>query len=383
VRVALQAILVSPHFLFRIERDTAPGVYRISDFEMASRLSYFLWSSLPDEELVHAAAQGILHRPEALEAQVRRMLADAKSRRLVENFAGQWLELRNLESIKPDPERFPDFDVALRAGMRRETEMFFENILRQDRSILEFIDAPYSFLNERLARHYGIPGVEGPEFRMVKLDGRQRSGILTHASVLTVTSYPTRTSPVLRGKWLLENILNAPPPPPPPDAGALDESQVNLAGTVREQFEKHRSQPVCAACHVRMDPLGFGFENYDAIGRWRTHEGKFPVDASGTLPGGHAFSGASELKAILKNEKEAFGRCLTEKMLTYALGRGLERYDRPAVDEICRRLAQNHYRFSSLILGIVQSLPFQMRRGDLPAGSTVAARPSGPPGGEP
>lgn len=379
IRVALQAILVSPHFLFRIERDppsTEPGSVRaVSPFEMASRLSYFLWSSMPDEELLQAAADGSFTDARKLDAQVLRMLRDPRSRRLVVNFAGQWLELRNLDSVRPDPERFPGFDDRLRAAMRQETILFFDSIVREDRSILDFIDGPYTFLNERLARFYGIPGIEGDEFRRVALTGGERSGVLTQASVLTVTSYPNRTSPVLRGKFLLENILNAPPPPPPPDAGSLDESQVNVAGTVREQFEKHRSQATCAACHARMDPLGFAFENYDAIGKWRTHEGRFPVDPSGVLPDGHAFRGAAELKSILKTQKDAFARCLTEKMLTYALGRGLERYDRPAVDQICRRMAEEEYRFSSLVLGIVHSLPFEMRRVDpgRPTPDSVAA----------
>jgi hypothetical protein len=292
----------------------------------------------------------------------------------VENFAGQWLELRNLDVVKPDAERFPGFDEELRQAMRRETLLFFESVVREDRSILDFIDGPYTFLNERLARHYGIPGVEGKEFRRVALTGERRSGVLTQASILTVTSYPNRTSPVLRGKWLLENILGAPPPPPPPDAGILDESQVNVAGTVREQFEKHRSQASCAACHAHMDPLGFAFENYDAIGRWRTQEGRFPVDASGALPDGQSFQSARGLKAILKTRRDEFSRCLAEKMLTYALGRGLERYDHPAVDEICRKMGENDYRFSSLILGIVHSMPFQMRRGEQVQAATRTAR---------
>jgi mono/diheme cytochrome c family protein len=370
MRLALEAILVSPHFLFRIETDSKPNALRphpLSDYELASRLSYFLWSSMPDEELFRAAAANRLHRPEALEAQVKRMLQDEKSSRLVRNFAGQWLELRNLDSVKPDPQRFPNFDEELRGAMRRETELFFDSIVHEDRSILDFIDAKYTFLNERLAKHYGIPGVTGPEFRRVELDGTERSGILTQASILTVTSYPNRTSPVLRGKFLLENILNSPPPPPPPDAGVLDESKVNLNGTVREQFEQHRAHPQCAGCHVRMDPLGFGFENYDAVGSWRTNEGKFPVDASGALPDGRKFSGAADLKAILRTAQDDFAQCITEKMLTYALGRGMERYDRPAIREITRKMAENDYRFSSMILGIVESTPFRMRRGELPA----------------
>ena len=368
MRIAVAAILTSPNFLFRIEHDPKPAdpsaVHPVDDFELASRLSFFLWSSLPDEELLRAAEKRTLGSEDVLAAEVRRMLADPKSGRLAENFAGQWLELRNLDSVRPDPDRFPEFDDDLRDAMKRETCLFFESIMREDRSILDFVDARYTFLNARLAKHYGIPGVEGDEFRRVELDGTERSGVLTQASILTVTSYPNRTSPVLRGKFLLENVLNTPPPPPPPDAGVLDESQINVNGTVREQFEKHRSQPACAACHVRMDPLGFAFENYDAVGRWRTHEGRFSVDASGALPGGKPFTGAAGLKSLLKEEKDAFARCLAEKMLTYALGRGLERYDRPAVDRICRTIASSNYRFSGLVLGIVNSAPFRMGRGD-------------------
>jgi mono/diheme cytochrome c family protein len=367
MRVALEAILVSPHFLFRIEGDPhpdSPNPHTISDFELASRLSYFLWSSMPDEDLFRAAAGHRLHRPEVLKAEVRRMLLDPKSARMVKNFAGQWLALRNLDSVRPDPRRFPDFDEELRAAMRRETELFFDSIVREDRSILDFIDARYTFVNERLAKHYGIAGVAGREFRRVDLDGAQRSGILTQASILTVTSYPNRTSPVLRGKFLLENILNAPPPPPPPDAGVLDESKVNLNGTVREQFEQHRNHPQCAGCHVRMDPLGFGFENYDAIGAWRTREGNFAVDASGALPDGRKFRGAADLKAILRAARDDFAQCLAEKMLTYALGRGLEPYDRAAVREISRKIGAKDYRFSSMILAIAETAPFQMRRAE-------------------
>ena len=376
IRVALEAVLVSPHFLFRIERDPNPTAqisHPVSDFELASRLSYFLWSSMPDEDLFRAASEHRLRKPDMLRAQVHRMLTDSKSSRLVENFAGQWLELRNLDSIKPDPKRFPDFDDDLREAMRRETELFFDAIVRGDRSILDFIDGKYTFLNQRLARHYGIEGVTGPEFRRVELDGSQRSGVLTQASILTVTSYPNRTSPVLRGKFLLENILNSPPPPPPPDAGILDESKVNLSGTVREQFEQHRASPQCAGCHVRMDPLGFGLENYNAVGAWRTSEGQFPVDASGKLPDGRTFQGAADLKTILRGEKDSFAQCLAEKMLTYALGRGLEAYDRPAVREIARKMAANDYNFSSMMLAIAESAPFQMRRGEAPAAAKVSS----------
>lgn len=292
------------------------------------------------------------------------MLQDPKSAALVENFGGQWLELRNLASVKPDPDKFPEFTPDLRDAMRQETTLFFNAVIREDRSILDFIDGHFTFVNAPLAKLYGIPGIEGKEFQRVNLTGNERGGVLTQASVLTVSSYPNRTSPVIRGKWVLENLLNAPPPPPPPNVPSLDESGIGINGTVRQQFEAHRADPVCASCHMRMDPIGFGLENYDAIGRWRTHEGKFPIDSSGIMPGGKPFAGPVELKAILKSNPGAFTRALTEKLLTYALGRGLERYDRPAVDLICKHVAENKYRFSSLIMGIVQSMPFEMRRGE-------------------
>jgi len=369
-------MLVSPHFLFRIERGLpatkteagpatgADAARPISEHELASRLSYFIWSSMPDDALLRCADQGILRQPEVLAAQVQRMLKDSKSRALVENFGGQWLELRKLESAKPDKGRFPSFDDYLLMSMRRETELFFENIVRQDLSILDFVDGNYTFLNERLAQLYKIPGISGPEFRKVDLTGVERSGVLTQASVLTVSSYATRTSPVLRGKWILENFLNAPPPPPPPDVPNLDETQIGQSASLREQLEQHRQNPTCASCHARMDPLGFGLENFDAIGAWRTQDGKFPIDASGTLPDGRSFKGPQELKAILRADRAAFAEGLTEKLLIYALGRGLERYDRPTVKKITNRLAAENYRFSSLVLEIVKSLPFQMRRGD-------------------
>jgi hypothetical protein len=379
--ISLQALLVSPDFLFRIERDrpapkavgaasakaananSADGAQKISDHELASRLSYFIWSSMPDDALMRLADRGLLRQPAVLSAQVRRMLQDPKSRALVENFGGQWLELRKLESVKPDRQRFPDFDEYLRQSMRRETEMFIETIVREDRSILDFIDGKYSFLNERMAQFYKVPGVKGPEFRKVLLTGNtQRSGILTQASILTVSSYTTRTSPVLRGKWILENILNAPPPPPPPGVPNLDEAKIGSSATLRQQLEEHRNNPTCASCHARMDPLGFGLENFDAIGAWRTQDGKFPVDTSGKLPDGRSFQGPGELKSILRTDREAFAECLTEKLLTYGLGRGLERYDKPVVKKIARNVAVNNYRFTSLVLEIVRSMPFQMRR---------------------
>lgn len=369
--LAIQAMLVSPHFLFRIERGLpASGAVangdarRLTDHELAARLSYFLWSSMPDDELLRAADQGELRQPAVLAAQVRRMLKDEKSHALVENFGGQWLELRKLESVKPDRGRFPEFDDYLRMSMRRETELFFENLVREDLSVLDFVDGNYSFVNERLARFYKIPNVTGPEFRKVDLTGSQRGGVLTQASVLTVSSYATRTSPVLRGKWILENLLNTPPPPPPPDVPNLDEAKIGQSASMRVQLEEHRKNPTCASCHSRMDPLGFGLENFDAVGAWRTEDGKFAIDASGTLPDGRSFKGPQELRAILKADRDAFAAGLTEKLLTYALGRGLERYDRAAVKQITERLAAEDYRFSALVLEIVKSLPFQMRRRD-------------------
>lgn len=365
IQAALAAILVSPRFLFRIERDPVPGqVRRLDVYELASRLSYFLWSSMPDEELFELAEAGRLHEPEVLEAQVRRMIRDEKARALTENFAGQWLQLRNLDKAQPDPERFPEFDEALRRAMRRETELFFEEVLRRDRSILDFIDGRYTYLNERLARHYGIAGVSGEEFRRVELDGVQRSGVLTQASVLTVSSYPTRTSPVLRGLWVLENVLGAPPPPPPANVPPLDDSQAGSSGTLRQQLERHRADPGCAVCHDRIDPLGFGLENYGPTGAWRTHEGNFPIDSAGRLPGDRAFNTPAELKQILRAEANAFAECLAEKLLTYALGRGLERRDKPALRAISRAVAAADYRFSALILEIVKSPLFQMRRAE-------------------
>jgi hypothetical protein len=297
--------------------------------------------------------------------QVRRMLRDAKSRALIDNFAEQWLQIRNLKNLTPDRERFPQFDEALRTDMQTETEMFFTHVLREDRSVLEFLDADYTFVNERLARHYDMTGVEGNHFRQVHLADKRRGGVLTQASVLTVTSNPTRTSPVKRGKWILEQILGAPPPAPPPGAGELrDDQQVALQGTLRQRMEQHRADPNCASCHSRMDPLGFALENYDAIGAWRDKDGKFKVDATGSLPNGQAFDGVAGLKELLKSRREAFVRCLAEKMLTYALGRGVEPYDQPALDQIYRAMARDDYRMSTLILEIVRSEPFQMRRGD-------------------
>ena len=370
--VGIQALLVSPDFLFRFERDrpVRGPIQWLTPHELAARLSYFLWSSMPDEELRRVADAGTLGRPEVLTAQVRRMLRDPKVSALAEQFGGQWLQFRALESITRDRERFPDFEDYLKDSMRRETELFLAHVIREDRSILDFIDGKYTFVNERLARHYGIAGVSGPEFRRVDLVGTPRGGVLTHGSVLTVSSYATRTSPVLRGKWILENLLDAPPPEPPPDVPNLDETAIGTSASMREQLQAHRKNPTCASCHRRMDPLGFGLENFDAVGAWRTMDGKFPVDASGALPDGREFTGPGELLAILREDRDAFARCLTTKLLTYGLGRGVERHDRRALKQITSRLPADDYRFSGLVLEIVKSLPFMSRR---PAGAALSA----------
>ena len=368
MRLGVEAILVSPQFLYRLEHDPnlrdPAAVHAIGDYELASRLSYFLWSSMPDAQLLQLASESRLAQPDVLHAQVRRMLRDKKAAALIDNFAGQWLELRNLDSIHPDPVQFPDFDNQLRQAMYTETRMFVASVVQEDHSILDFIDGKYSFMNERLAKFYGIPGVEGSQFRRVELDGTQRSGVLTQASVLAITSYPTRTSPVLRGKWIMENVLNTPPQPPPPGVGSLDEKSGPLSGTMRQQMEKHRANPACAGCHTRMDPLGFALENYDAIGHWRTQDAAQPIDASGVLPSGKAFTDSAELKSILAANRSAFAECITEKLMIYALGRGLERYDKAAIRKIGAGLAANDYRFSSLIEGIIDSAPFQLGRAD-------------------
>jgi hypothetical protein len=368
IQLAIQAVLVSPQFLFRIEHDPDPRdparVHRISDFELASRLSYFLWSSMPDDQLFELAQAAKLHAPEVLDAQMKRMLNDPRSGALADNFAGQWLEIRNLDSVKPDPQKFPEWGPELRDAMRTETRLFFEYVLRENRPITEFLDARYTFLNERLAKHYGIDGVTGPDFRRVDLTTGERGGVLGQASVLTVSSYPTRTSPVIRGKYILENIVGDPPPPPPADVPALDESAVGNTGSMRQQLEKHRASPACASCHNRMDPLGFGLENYNAIGKWRAADGKFPIDATGTLPNGKSFATPAEMRTVLLAQLPAFSQCLTEKMMTYALGRGMQRYDRRSLDEIGRKLAGSNYQFQTLVYEIVRSLPFQSRRGE-------------------
>lgn len=361
-RVALQAMLTSPQFLFRIEHDSQPGPHAINEFELASRLSYFLWASMPDGQLMQLAAQSKLRT--SLEPQVKRMLADPKSESLISNFFAQWLQLRNLDRTRPDPKFFPTVDDELLDAMRHETSLFLNDIIRQDRSLLDLIDAPFTYLNGPLARHYGISGITGEEFRRVDLDGSQRSGLLTQGSILTVSSYPARTSPVMRGKWVLENLLGTPPPAPPADVPQLEENSIGKSLSLRQQMEQHRANPACAVCHTKMDAIGFGMESYDAAGAWRTHEGKFPIDTKGAMPDGKSFAGSQDLKQILKEQSPAIARNIVEKTLTYALGRGLERTDRLTVEKISERLAQSNYRFSALLLEIARSAPFQMRNGE-------------------
>ena len=363
---ALAAILVSPQFLFRIERDppqAEPGqAYRISDLELASRLSSFLWSSIPDDALRLAAVRGELRTAEGVERQVQRMLADPRSQSLVNNFAAQWLHLRNLDAIRPNMRLFPDFDENLRQAFRKETELLLESVIREDRSVLDLLTADYTFVNERLAKHYGIPNVYGTRFRRIDLDNDSvRGGLLRHGSVLTVTSYATRTSPVIRGKWVLENVLGMPPPPPPADVPELSEKTISGELSIRERLAEHRANPACASCHNPMDPLGFALENYDAVGRWRTLDGGLPIDPSGELMDGTRVAGVADLERALLARPELFAATLTEKLLTFALGRGVEYYDAPAVRAVVKAASESDYRFSSIILGIVASSPFQMR----------------------
>jgi mono/diheme cytochrome c family protein len=368
VQLAIQAMLVSPNFLFRIERDPDPRnpalVHEVSPFELASRVSYFLWSSMPDDELLGLAGSGRLRDPKVLEAQVDRMLADPRASAFAANFAGQWLETRNLDVVTPDPDAFKEWNPELREAMKLESTMFFEHVLRENRSISDFLNADYTFLNERLASHYGIAGVTGPAFRRVALTTDRRGGVLSQAGVLTVSSYPTRTSAVIRGRYVLQNILGMPPAPPPPDVPLLSESAGDGTRSMREQLEVHRTNPTCAACHRNMDALGFGLENYDAIGRWRDLDGKFPVDATGTLPDGRRFTTAGEMRALLVSHLPQFSRTLTSKMMTYALRRGLEPYDRRTVESVSRAVAADGYRMRTMVHQIVRSLPFQSRRGE-------------------
>ena len=367
VERALRALLVSPDFLFRVVSDppgAEPGTpYRLSGLELASRISFFLWSSLPDDELLEVAEAGGLEDPAILEAQVRRMLADPRSEALARNFAGQWLRLRNISGALPSDVLFPDFGESLRQDFVRETELFFDSILREGRSVIDLLTADHTFLNERLARHYGIPGIYGSDFRRVSLADGNRRGLLGQGSILTVTSYPDRTSPVGRGKWVLENVLGTPPPPPPPNVPELEPAEdTGRVLAMRERMEQHRENPVCASCHRVMDPLGLALENFDAIGRWRGHmPGGSAIDASGTMPDGTGFDGPAELRGLLVRDREQFATVVTEKLLIYALGRGIEYYDAPAVRQIVRGSAADDYGLASIVVGVVRSTPFRMR----------------------
>ena len=367
IQYALERLLTSPDFLFRVERAPvdlpSETAYAVSDSELASRLSFFLWGSIPDDELLAVAESTTLSAPDVLDRQVLRMLADPKATSLVQDFAGQWLYLRNIDSVHPTPNEFPEFDHSLREAFKMETELFLEHQLREDRSVIDLLSADYTFLNERLARHYDIPGVYGSRFRQVQLEGSHRAGLLGHGSLMTVTSYPNRTSPVLRGKYILENFLGAPPPEPPPNVPTLEEeSEDGRALSMREAMERHRVNPTCASCHATMDPIGFSLENFDAVGAFRQEFENQPIDASGTMPDGDAFAGPAGLRGILLDRSDLFVGTLTQKMMTYALGRGLEYYDMPTVRQIVREAADDDYRWSSIVLGIVRSAPFQMRR---------------------
>jgi mono/diheme cytochrome c family protein len=368
IEMGMSVVLTSPEFLFRIERDpagVAPGApYALSDLELATRLSFFLWSSVPDDELLDAAVKGDLDKPAVLERQVTRMLADPRSENLVTNFASQWLHLRNLDTITPDMRIFPDFDDNLRQAFRQETEMLVDSVIRENRSVLDLLRANYTFVNERLAKHYGIPNVYGSRFRRIEFgEDAQRGGLLRQGSILMVTSYTTRTSPVIRGKWILDNVLGVPPPPPPPNVPALDDVKtVKRNAPIRERLAEHRKNPTCAGCHKLTDPVGFALENYDAVGRWRTMEAGTPVDTSGTLYDGTEFRGVAGLQKALLNRPELFAATLSEKLLTFAIGRGVSYYDAPAVRKIVRDAGPQDYRFSAIVMGIVNSTPFRMRK---------------------
>ncbi len=369
IQKALERLLVSPQFLYRIERDpanVAPGTpYKISDLELASRLSFFLRSSIPDEELLDLAARGQLHEPQVLERQTRRMLADARSDSLVNNFAAQWLYLRDVEGKDPDVLTFRNFDGTLRKAFERETELFLGSVLQEDRSVTELLTANYTFLNERLAKHYGIPNINGSYFRRVTLPANSpRGGLLGQGSILTLTSYPNRTSPVLRGKYVLENLLASPPPPPPPNIPALKTEGANEGETLsmREAMVRHRADPACAGCHARMDPIGFAMENFDAVGQWRERDNSNPIDATGVFPDGTKFSGIEGLKRTLVRDPEPFVTAVVTKLMMYAAGRNMQYYDAPAIRAVVRKSAEKNYTLSSLVLGVVESVPFQMRQ---------------------
>jgi hypothetical protein len=372
IQRGLRRILSAPAFLFRVEHEppqlAAGTPYRLNAIDLASRLSFFLWSSIPDDELMELAVRGTLGDPAVLERQVRRMLHDARAQALIDNFANQWLKLGRLPGIVPDVDEFPDFDENLREAVQQETRLFVASQLREDRSVVDLIGANYTFVNERLARHYGIPNVYGSHFRRVVFNDGVRGGLLGQASILTATSYPNRTSPVLRGRWLLESLLGSPPPAPPPDVPALKENGANGERlSVRERLEAHRKNPGCAVCHVRMDPLGFSLENFDALGKWRTTTDGSPIDASASLPDGSHFDGVTGLRSLLLNHREDFVRTFTDRLLSYSIGRGTEPADWPAVRKIVRDTASEDHRWSSIIMAIVESTPFGM--------STSAAAP--------
>lgn len=368
VHLTLQTVLASPQFLFRVEQEPQPdeldGIHTLNEHELAARLSYFLWSTMPDAELSALADAGRLRAN--LAKQVQRMLKDPRSHSLIENFAGQWLQLRQMQNVSPDAKLFPQFDENLRAAMTKETELFFNAIVQENRSIIDFLDADFTFLNERLAQHYGVTGIKGDEFRRVQLADKHRGGILTQASILTITSYPGRTSPVQRGKWVLENLLDDAPPPAPPNVPALEEAGKVISGTLRQRMEQHRSNPQCASCHSRMDPIGFGLENYDAIGAWRSNDQDgSAIDASSVLPDGRKIAGPDDLKKILRAQKDRFARSMTDRLFTFALGRGLENSDSCFVDDIVHAMKQQDYKFSVLVNEIVMSDPFQKRSGKM------------------
>ena len=369
IQFALERVLVSPDFLFRIEQDPAdaqPGaMYAISDIELASRMSFFLWSSPPDDELLNQAERGALREPGMLEQQVQRMMADPRADAFIKNFVGQWLYLRNLEDFYPDPAAFPEFDENLRTALQRETELFIDDQIRSNASLLDLLSADYTFVNERLARHYGIPGVYGSRYRKVTVDGNQRGGLLGHGGLMMVTSYPNRTSPVLRGKFVLENLLGGPPPEPPPNVPALETSSDGKILTMREAMVMHRENPACRVCHAAMDPIGFSLENYDVVGKWRREFAGQPIDASGLLPDGKTFDGPDGLQALLLERPDDLVGTITEKLMRFALGRSLEYYDMPEVRAVVRAASVENYRWSSIILGVVESTPFQMRRTEL------------------
>jgi hypothetical protein len=371
--MAVRAVLVSPKFVFRIEHDPdgmVPGApYRVTDLELASRLSFFLWSSIPDDELLEAAIRGRLRKPEELDKQVKRMLVDPRSKALVSNFAGQWLHIRNLKNTTPDKNDFPDFDDNLRQAFERELDLFVGSIITEDRSVLDLMTADYTFVNERLAKHYRIPNVYGPDFRRVSVTEEARKGLLGKGGVLLVTSHADRTSPVVRGKWILDNLLGTPPPPPPPVVPPFPEDTPGAPKTVRARMEMHRASPACASCHRIMDPIGLALENFDAVGIWRTQEAGATIDASGELADGSRINGAVELRQSLLKRPEVLVSTMTEKLLTYALGRSVEADDMPAVRAIVRGAAGDSYRFSSLVRGIVTSVPFQMRRAEVDSGT--------------